>query len=301
MKILMNNSIKQLFVLILGAAFAMVPISGFAGEKIDKTVEMPADGLVQVENLAGRIEFSTWDRPEAQIRGETGDSVEEVEITATSNGIEVRVRNRKGKRNVDGTDLYLRIPEAASIEADSVSADISISGSQGENILLNTVSGDIEIDASPRQLEVHSVSGDVEFEGAVQRSSVETVSGEIVLIGPAGEVGVSTVSGDVSLDGGEVARGKFESVSGDLTLTLSVGDGGRMSCDSMSGDVKLRLPASQQAEFTAQSYSGDVNSEFGKSARVSKGPGVLLQHREGDNGAQVRLETFSGDISIRTK
>ncbi len=98
-----------------------------------------------------------------------------------------------------------------------------------------------------------------------------------------------------------MARGKFESVSGDLTLTLSVGDGGRMSCDSMSGDVQLRLPASQQAEFTAQSYSGNINSDFGKSARVSKGPGVMLRHREGDNGAQIRLETFSGDISIRTK
>jgi len=34
---------------------------------------------------------------------------------------------------------------------------------------------------------------------------------------------------------------------------------------------------------------------------VSRGPGVTLQHREGDSGAQIRLETFSGDISIRTQ
>ncbi len=162
----------------------MVSIRAFAGEEIDKTIEMPANGLVQVENLAGRIEFSAWDRAEAQIRGDAGDGVEEVEITATSNGVQIRVHNRKDNRHVDGTDLYLRIPEAASIEADSVSADISVSGNQGESILLNTVSGDLEIDASPQQLELHSVSGDVEFEGSVGRSSVETVSGEIVLIGP---------------------------------------------------------------------------------------------------------------------
>jgi DUF4097 and DUF4098 domain-containing protein YvlB len=112
---------------------------------------------------------------------------------------------------------------------------------------------------------------------------------------------VSTVSGDVSLEAGELARGRFESVSGEMMLVLSVGEGGRLSCDSMSGDVKLRLPASQLAEFTAQSYSGNINTEFGDTARVSKGPGVMLQHREGDNGAQIRLETFSGDISIRTQ
>ena len=86
-----------------------------------------------------------------------------------------------------------------------------------------------------------------------------------------------------------------------LTLELSLEDGGRLSCDSMSGDVKLRLPAAQQAEFTAQSYSGGINTEFGKSSSVSRGPGECCGIAQGDNGAQVRLETFSGDITIRAQ
>ncbi len=301
MKTFMKIHRKILPALALGAAAMMVPVAGFGGEEIEKTLEMPADGLVQVENLAGRIEFASWDRSEVQIRGEAGDDVEEIEITATSKGVQVRVHNRKGTRHIDGTDLYLRIPEAASIEADSVSADIAISGNRGESILLNTVSGDLEVDATPQRLELQSVSGDVEFEGSAMRSSTETVSGEIALVGVSGEVSVSTVSGDVSLEAGEVTRGMFESVYVEMTLTLSLAEGGRLTCDSMSGDVKLRLPESQQAEFTAQSYSGNLNTEFGSSARVSKGPGVMLRHREGDSGAQVRLETFSGDISIRTQ
>ena len=301
MKTFTKTHRKILPAVVLGAVAMMVPVAGFSGEEIDKTLEMPADGLVQVENLAGSIEFATWDRSEVQIRGEAGDDVEEVEITATSKGIQVRVHNRKDARHIDSTDLYLRIPEAASIEADSVSADISISGNRGQSVMLNTVSGDLEIDATPQRLELESVSGDVEFEGSVMRSSTETVSGEITLVGVAGEVSISTVSGDVSLEAGDVTRGRFESVSGDMTLALALGESGRLTCDSMSGDVKLRLPESQQAEFTAQSYSGNINTEFGNSARVSKGPGVVLRHREGDNGAQIRLETFSGDISIRTK
>jgi DUF4097 and DUF4098 domain-containing protein YvlB len=262
---------------------------------------MSNDGLVQVENMVGIIEFSGWDRSEVQIRGEAGDDVEEVEITSTATGVKIRVHNRSGKRNIEGTNLYLRIPQSASIEADSVSADITVSDNLGERILLNTVSGDLEIDASPELLEMHSVSGDVEFRGTASRSSVETVSGEIALVGPSGEISINTVSGDVSLEAGEVSRGRFESVSGDMTLTLSLGDGGRLSCDSMSGDVKLRLPASQQAEFTVQSYSGDINSEFGSSTRVSKGPGQMLRHKEGENGAEIRLETFSGDVYIRSR
>jgi DUF4097 and DUF4098 domain-containing protein YvlB len=90
-------------------------------------------------------------------------------------------------------------------------------------------------------------------------------------------------------------------VSGDLILSLSLAARGRLTCDSMSGDVRLSLPSSQQAEFTAQSFSGDIHTDFGDSVRVSKGPGVMLEHREGDNGAKIRLESFSGDISIRSR
>lgn len=286
---------------LLGAAVFAAPSTVVGGEKIDRTLEMPADGLVFVENLAGRIEFVAWDRAEVHIRGEADDSVEEIQITSSTTGVQVRVINRKDRRRVGGTDLHLRIPATASVEAETVSADIRLSGNRGDNVTLRTVSGDVEVQASPGRIELASVSGDVEFEGEVRRSSFETVSGEIVIVGATGEVKASTVSGDVSLDGGEVIRGRFEAVSGDLILALSLADGGRLACDSMSGDVNLSLPASQQAEFTAQSFSGRIRTDFGQSVRVSKGPGVVLEHREGDNGARIRLESFSGDISIRSR
>jgi DUF4097 and DUF4098 domain-containing protein YvlB len=270
-----------------------------AGEEIDQTLSMPVDGLVSVENVAGTVEFVAWDRAEVQIRGEAGSSVEEVEINSTSTGVEVRIINRKGERRIDGTELYLRVPESASLEAETVSADISASGSRGENIILRTVSGDLEVDASPQRMELKSVSGDVEFEGSVPRTNIETVSGEIVVVGAHGEISASTVSGDLSLEAGEVNRGRFEVVSGDLVLSLSVADDGRLTCDSMSGDVRLSLPADQQGNFVAQSLSGGIHSDFGKTSRVSKGPGMILEHQEGRSGAKIRAETFSGDISIR--
>ena len=285
-------------IVMFALAFGL-PLIAFAGEEIDETLSMPADGLVSVENVAGTVEFVAWDRAEVQIRGEAGSSVEEVEINSTSTGVEIRIINRRGERRVDGTELYLRVPEAASLEAETVSADISASGSRGENIILRTVSGDLEVDASPQRMELKSVSGDVEFEGSVPRTSVETVSGEIVVVGAHGEISASTVSGDLSLEAGEVSRGRFEVVSGDLVLNLSVAGDGRLSCDSMSGDVRLSLPDDQQGSFVAQTLSGEIHSDFGKSSRVSRGPGMMLEHQEGRSGAKIRVETFSGDISIR--
>jgi len=286
---------------LLGVLALSVPLAAVHADEIDQILDMRADGLVAVENVAGSVEIVTWDRAEVQVRGETGSSVEEVEIGSTASGVQVRVVNRKGERRVDGTDLQLRIPEAASVETETVSADISLSGSRGESVTLRTVSGDVQVDASPQRLDLHSVSGDVEFEGSVERSGFETVSGEIVIVGASGEISANTVSGDVTLEAGEVSQGRFEAVSGDLTLSLSLADGGRLACDSMSGDVKLSLPSSQQAEFTAQSFSGSIHTDFGKSAQVSRGPGVVLEHRAGENGAKIRLESFSGDISIRSR
>lgn len=286
---------------LLGSMALLAPGMAVYAEEIDRTLDMAEDGLVSVENVAGTVEFVTWDRAEVQVRGEAGSSVEKVDISSTSGGVEVRVVNRKGERRVDGTDLQLRIPEAASVEAETVSADIKLSGSGGKLVSLRSVSGDLEVEASPQRIDLQSVSGDVEFEGSVTRSNFETVSGEIVVVGVSGEVSANTVSGDVTLEAGEVKQGRFEAVSGDLILSLALADSGRLACDSMSGDVKLSLPTSQQAEFTAQSFSGSIHTDFGKSVRVSKGPGVVLEHRVGENGAKIRLESFSGDISIRSR
>jgi DUF4097 and DUF4098 domain-containing protein YvlB len=277
----------------------LFPLTGLSGQSLDETRDLAADGHVLVENLAGRVEVTVWNKAKIEIKGELGDDVDEVEISVTGNGIQIRVQNEKKRHNIDGTDLYLRVPRAASIEVETISADIDINGSAGESIVLNTVSGDVEAQASPQRLEIQTVSGEVEFEGSITRSSVETVSGDISLSGMHGEIEISTVSGDVSLIAKEVDRGRFESVSGDMNLDLAINDNGRLASESMSGDLVLRLPAAQQAGFEVQTYSGDIRSDFGDSARVSKGPGSALKYREGNNGALIRLESFSGDIQIR--
>ena len=166
---------------------------------------------------------------------------------------------------------------------------------------LDLLSKALEVEAETGRLELHSVSGDIEFIGTAGRTSVEAVSGDVTLSGTSGEVKVSTVSGDLSLESGDVSRGQFESVSGELRLDLALTDEGRLSCDSMSGDVELRLPASQAAAFSAQSYSGNIRADFGEVARASRGPGSLLEAQIGANGARIRLETFSGDIAIRAR
>jgi DUF4097 and DUF4098 domain-containing protein YvlB len=284
------------------AMLLAAPAAALAAEDIDSTHPLAADGLVEVENVAGSIEFTAWDRDEVRIRGRVADDVEEVEIESTANGLRIEVRNKRNQRQIDATHLRLMVPAAARIEAQGVSADILVRGSRGDSLALTTVSGDVEVEATAGRVELASVSGDVSFEGSAERTTAESVSGEVTLIGVDGEVEASTVSGDVVLEAGLVDSGRFETVSGDLSLMLELADGGRLNSDAMSGDINLRLPASQQGSFSAQSYSGSISSEFGDPKRHSKSSsGSILKAEVGDDSARIRLETFSGDISIRSR
>lgn len=291
--------IKVLAGALVCTAALVLPLTVSASEEIDSLIEMPADGLVRVDNVAGSVEIESWERSAVEVKGEAGDTVEKVEIETNKSGVQIIVRNRKDTRRIDATELRIRIPRTASVEAESVSADITVRGSAGERIALETVSGDLEVESNPRQLELQTVSGDIDFSGSTARSESESVSGDVSLAGVSGDVRVSTVSGDISLKAGEINRGRFEVVSGDMNLDLALADGGRLDCKSMSGDVHLRLPKGQEAEFTVQTYSGNASSDFGEPERVSTGPGKALDYRVGDNGAIVRVETFSGNASLR--
>jgi DUF4097 and DUF4098 domain-containing protein YvlB len=265
---------------------------------IEESRPIAADGLVEIDNLAGSMEITTWDKPEVRVSGELGEDVEELEIQESATGVKIRVRNRQDQRNVDETILRLQVPPTVSVQAESVTADLTVRELNGNSLVFATVTGDLTAEAQTQRLEVESVSGDISFAGATPRASVETVSGEIDLRGIEGEVAISTVSGDVSMAGSRIARGRFETVSGNLQLNLDLVERGRLNAESMSGDVKLQLPAGHQAEYTAQSYSGTIESDFGEVSGNSHGPGHSLSFQQGENGATIRIESFSGNVVI---
>lgn len=287
------NTIKYALLALLAGAWSVTA----SAEDLDITRSIPADGTVTVVNVAGEIDISTWDRAEVHLTGYTGKNAE-LEVSANDRGIHFEVRQLKDRNRSDESVLNLVIPEGASIIAESVSADITINGSRGDSINAESVSGDVEVHAQTDRVDLSSVSGDVTFSGSAVRSAGETVSGDVEFSGVSGEVSINTVSGDAHLDAGRISIGKFETVSGSLELALEVAESGRLSIEAMSGDVKLDLPSDQMGEFRAQSFSGDIRSRFGQVERGDFGPGSHLRHMEGNSGAMIRVESFSGDISI---
>jgi DUF4097 and DUF4098 domain-containing protein YvlB len=276
------------------------PSLAVAESSVDEVRSLAADGHVLVENNFGEIDVQGWDRDEVRVTGYLSDDVKELEIRESGNGIRIRV-DYYDRRTIDGAELELMIPKGASLEAESVSGDIQAAGLNGTTLELRTVSGDLDAAASPQRLTLNSVSGDIEFTGSASRADVESVSGEIDLTGVSGEIEATTVSGDVTVSGDSLRSGEFEAVSGDVELDVALESGGRINVSSMSGDIDLYLPRGQQAEFFAQTFSGDIDTDFGSARNSSRGPGSRLEHQEGDGGATINLNSFSGDVTIRRR
>lgn len=283
---------------IMAVFMMLASASAFAGKSVDESWELDADATVFIENIAGIIEIRGWDRNEARLTGELGSSVDELEISSNGSSLQISVTNRN-ERNVDDTDLKLIIPAGASVDATTVSADIMVKGLDNEKLTASSVSGDVKANATSRRVSIESVSGDIEFSGHTIRITAESVSGDIDLSGISGEVSATAVSGDMEIMAGQVESGRFETVSGDMTLVAEVSDNGRIGAESMSGDVIIMLPASQSGVFKAQSFSGRISTDFGSVDRAKHGPGSHLKHVAGGGGAEVRVESFSGNIKLK--
>ena len=117
-----------------------------AGEEINETRDLAADGSVYVGNVSGDIEVRTWDKDEVRLTGELGDESElEISSSASSFRVEVITDDDNSWGNNEHTDLYLMVPSRANITAVGVSSDITVNDAGGEELSAETVSGDVEV------------------------------------------------------------------------------------------------------------------------------------------------------------
>ncbi len=282
------------------ACLAAAP--AIAATPIDETRPLDARGRVEVSNVKGRIEVRTWDKAEVSITGSLGEGVERLQIEGDRSNLEVKVRYPRNSRNVEPTTLVLSVPRQASLDVSGVAAAIDVSGVAGDELDIDSVSGEVVAVGAPRSAEVSSVSGDLRLNLNSRDVDLETVSGNISLRGRiGGEISAETVSGDISIDTrGEAARKlATSSVSGNASFSGALADGGRIGAESVSGDIRLTLPKSLSARVHAESFSGSLTAPGVSVSRPKYGPGSSFEHTFGSGSGEIRLETFSGNAELR--
>ncbi|MEO6366288.1 MAG: DUF4097 family beta strand repeat-containing protein [Luteimonas sp.] len=275
-----------------------------AATPINQTRPVAAHARVDIENIKGRIQVRAWDKNEVRITGSLGKGVEKLVVEGDAQHLTVQVRypRRSSDRNIEPTDLILDVPRGVDLEIDGVSADISVMGTAGSSLDIESVSGDVTVGAAPREVSINSVSGDVRAVLHSANVDVESVSGDIDLGGRLnGEIDIETVSGNITIDSQRqrVRRVSFASVSGDADVRVALADGGSIKTESVSGDTTLHLPKSLSARVRGESFSGDMDIPGANVIKPKFGPGSTVDHRYGSGSGEITIENFSGDAELR--
>jgi DUF4097 and DUF4098 domain-containing protein YvlB len=286
--------------LVIVVALALAGVAQ-ADRTVDETRPLAADGRVEVSNISGNIEIIGWSGDGVSITGTLEDGVEELAISSGGSRLSIEVELERRTRSNGSAYLTIKVPTTASLEIETVSANISVEGVMGE-LELESVSGKVEVSGETRSLEAASVSGDVIATSTAGSSELESVSGDIIVRHATGRLETNVVSGNIEIDGGTLDSFDGETVSGSIFCAASPTDRGRFTLETMSGTVEMVVSSEINADFYIETYSGSIKNDLGPAPkRTDKyAPGKELRFTAGSGGARISIESFSGSVKLRT-
>jgi DUF4097 and DUF4098 domain-containing protein YvlB len=206
--------------------------------------------------------------------------LEEAKITFKREGTTLTIERKPIKRK--GMDMFTR---------GYVSIDITATLATDLTLIINTGSGDIEIDDRTAPVTIRTGSGDViagMLSGGLEAS---TGSGDVNLKGAGGRLEFTAGSGD--LVAGDLKGDVRASVgSGDVEIDRVVGD---VNFSSGSGDLEI---GSSRGALKAGSGSGDLEiRDHAGNADLTTSSGDIALHTSASQG-EIEVGASSGDVEV---
>jgi len=204
---------------------------------------------LQISWIAGDVTVEAWDKDVISIaETETGETRTQVHWLLENGSLNIMYAASGKHTALPSKDLTVKLPVSVAeklrhVGIDGTSQDVELSG-----LMMD-------------QLFFYSVSGGFRFSGKAERLSLETTSGEVRL--------------DLDKTPDEI---KFDSVSGDLTISMPAGRRFEVDWDTVSGDFDCEFPGEHRDDEwifnPEENYALESDFEF---------------------------ETVSGNVTIREK
>jgi DUF4097 and DUF4098 domain-containing protein YvlB len=300
---------RSVAVLLLGVC-AAAGLAHAETTNFEKKVAVDPHGVVDISNVAGKIEVSAWDNPEVEVRGEIGAGVDKVDVTTDRGRTSIRVYVPNHTFRSASADLRIRVPRDSELDISGVSSEVVTTDVEG-TIRVKTVSGDVKADVYGRSAEVKTVSGDVVLRGRGKGAGfsdihVTTISGNIRIDRAGGDLEATSVSGAMTIRLEPARNVRVRTTSGDVGFEGKLAKGASVDAETVSGELTVRAVPESGLDYEVSTFSGDIRNCMGAEAeRVSKyGPGRRLNGTRGNggaDGARIRLKTMSGDVELCDK
>ena len=283
------------------AALAASPVAAHAQSKVERGWPLDRDGAVRIHNFWGSVRIVGWDRDSVSVTG-TVAAGQRFFGGGTTGAVKMAVEGQDETADGQepaGSALVVRIPASARVWVKTVGASIEVSGVRG-GVDAASVSGDVRVTGSPRELLAHAMEGDLDLAVTSPFVRAKTAGGAITLRGASEDVAASTVSGRLLVESSGIRRAFLDAVSGDVRFAGGLDRDGALNVDTHSGTVELALPADISAEFALQTIAAPIENSLTTRRAVpsrQRGGEELFFATEA-GGAQVRVRTFKGRIRL---
>jgi hypothetical protein len=279
-----------------GAKVVGRPVSG--GRPLD------ADGSLRIFVLNASVRVVGWARDSVAVTGVAAKG-QELLFGGTRRGLKLGLWDRSDPSAALPSRLEVHVPAGSRVWLKTgYVADVDVSGVTG-GLDLNIVGGRVRVVGSPRELNVEAMDGDVEIDGSPAWLRAKSATGRITLRGAPEDVGLSTVSGAIVVDApagsAGIARGRFESVTGDVRFGGAVARGGALDFDTHSGAIELRLPPAASADVDVTTVAGTVDNAMSAARPITEMRNKRLAFSLGEGGASVTVRTFKGAVRLKRR
>ena len=286
-------------------AFSLLVGNVSAGEKINKSLDVSAEGEVEIHNNRGKITILGWDKNQVLVKGELDDLAERF-VFETKNDrtlIKVILPNRNSRaRGGSGSNLQIFCPKGFSLQFGGVSTDLKVSDLKND-VDISSVSGDIKLSSIAGKAYVNSVSGNIIVNQVKGKISVSTVSGDVDAKVTSSDIEITGVSSDIKVSTVNIDSAEIETVSGDTTLRGELNESATIRLSNVSGksiyftkqldNAKVNLNTGPGGEIINKLTSHEATRSFIGSER--------LKFSVGEGSARIRMSTVSGEIGLRSK
>jgi lia operon protein LiaG len=235
--------------------------------------------------------------------GHWSDEGRRVRISGSGGGLEahvdVRIAIPPGRR----VEAYLAVGQAfvsnveGELRVDAASANVIADHVKG-SLLVDTGSGDVRLSDAQGDATLDTGSGDVTVSGITGHElTLDTGSGNVTAERVTADVlKIDTGSGEVSASVVQANDVRIDTGSGSVRLDL-VSDLESLLVDTGAGDVTVNLPAEFGAEVDIETSSGEIELR-NVTVRTTRLEEDHLTGQIGDGKGRMKIETGSGGVHL---
>jgi DUF4097 and DUF4098 domain-containing protein YvlB len=247
---------------------------------------------------------------------------DDLEITVPA-GASIEAHGRNGDFDIQNVNGAIDITsDNAGVRLDNIGGDVRIDTRRSDIIRASGIKGTIDLKGSGQDLELQDVTGQVTVAGSYTgQIQLRNLAQPLRYEDPRITVNCEKLPGQVHMAAGEFtgdnlvgpvrvnARSRDVQISNftqSMELTLDRGDVSlrpgktvpKIEVHTRSGDIDLALPAGAKFDLRAATNRGEAHNDYGAPLNVNEtNRGATIQG--GNDGAQVRLETGRGSVTVR--